>query len=310
MPRAEGRDGPSLAAVVRDVSVRLSEAGIPSPHHDAVALIARVLGLEPGEVRTAAARGDDVPQGHDDAALEALVSRRVAREPLQHLTGVAPFRSLEIAVGPGVFVPRPETEVVAGAAIEAARERVAAGVVRVADLCSGTGAIGLAMAHEVPEAQVVLVEVDDDAMPWLRRNVETLGAARVEVVHGDVAGALAGREGRFDVVVSNPPYVPADGRPVEPEASHDPARALYGLGEDGLEVPRAVIDAAARLLKEGGALVIEHSDLQGEAMREELRGSGAWEDVHTGRDLAGRERFALARRARIVTDSACDRSGN
>ena len=311
MPRAKGRDGLSLNAVVRGVSDRLSAAGVPSPDHDAVALVALVLGEAPVEVRTAAARGDDVPEGWDDAPLEALVARRAAREPLQHLIGVAPFRGLEIAVGPGVFVPRPETEVVAGAAIEAARERAASGAVEVADLCSGTGAIGLAVAHEVSEARVVLVEVDDDAVSWLRRNVEASSAAgRVEVVHADVARALTGREGRFDVVVSNPPYVPTDGQPVEPEAAHDPVRALYGLGEDGLAVPRIVIDAAARLLKGGGILVVEHSDLQGEAMRDELLGSGEWEDVCTGRDLAGRERYALARRAPIVTDSACDRSGN
>jgi release factor glutamine methyltransferase len=272
-------------------------AGLPSPQCDAVELVAKVLHMPAQELRIAAARGDGVPGGFDPATLDVLVERRSSREPLQHLTGNAPFRGLEIMVGPGVFVPRPETEVVAGAAIEAAHSRVDGGVVDVVDLCAGSGAIGLAVAHEVPTARVTLVEVDDEAVIWLRSNVEATAADvlnRIEVVHADAAHALRDRSGAFDVVVANPPYIPPDGTPVEPEASHDPARSLWGLGEDGLEVPRVIIITAARLLKRGGAFIMEHADDQGAAVRHELRESGVWEGIRTGRDLTGRDRFALA----------------
>lgn len=312
MAEEASRDDPTLAAVQREVSARLSAAGVPSPDHDSVALLAHLLGMGFGEVRATIARGAPVSDGFPRDALEDLVVRRERREPLQHILGFAPFRGIELSVGPGVFVPRPETEVVAGVAIEATRKRAASGVVEVVDLCSGAGAIGLAIAHEVPEARIALVEVDDDAVAWLRRNVEAVPdgvAIRVEVIHADAATALPDRKGDVDVVVSNPPYIPPEGTPIEPEACQDPARALYGLGEDGLEVPRAVVSTAARLLKGGGVLVVEHSDTQGEAMRAMLAASGWWEDIRTGRDLAGRDRFALARRAPGMTNSTCDRTG-
>lgn len=268
--------------------------------------------MPPEKVRTVAARGEGVSKEFPWEALGALVVRREGREPLQHILGVATFRGIELAVGRGVFIPRPETEVVAGVAIDAIREKSSAKAVVVADLCAGAGAIGLAIAHEVPESWVALVEVDDDAVTWLKRNVKAAPgdvASRVEVIHADAATALPDRVGKVDVVVSNPPYIPPDAEPIEPEAAQDPARALYGLGEDGLEVSSMVVAAAARLLRFGGALVLEHSDSQGEAVREMLAASGAWEGVVTGRDLAGKDRFALARRAAIVTDSTCDRTG-
>ena len=288
---------PTLAGLLRKATDSLAEAGIPSPSHDAHVLVAFSLGVPVGDLRTAAARGDAVPEAFSAAGLDALVARRAGREPLQHLTGLAPFRGIEIQVGPGVFVPRPETEVVAGAAIDAAR--AAGGPVRVVDLCSGSGAIGLAVAHEVPAARVTLIEVDDEAMGWLERNVEAAPrevSDRIEIVHADLSRALPERSGSFDVVVANPPYIPSDGVPVEPEAAHDPARSLYGLGEDGLEVPAAVVETAARLLRRGGILVMEHGVDQGEAIREALAGSEAWEGVRTGQDLTGRDRFTLARR--------------
>ncbi len=292
---------PALASLIREAEVRLTEAGVPSPLHDAVVLVARVLGTPVGEVRTAAARGDEAPDGFDAAILDDLLVRRISREPLQHLTGLAPFRGIELEVGQGVFIPRPETEIVAGVAIESARSWITKGEeeVEVADLCAGCGAIGLALAHEVSQARVTFVEVDDDAVLWLRRNVAAapLGvSARVEIVHDDVSSALPERSGLFSVIVANPPYIPPDGLPIEPEAVHDPARALYGLGDDGLEVPRSVVDAAARLLRPGGTLVMEHADTQGEALREVLEGSLRWIEIRKGRDLAGRDRFIVAMR--------------
>src|SRR5690606_16899961 len=191
--------------------------------------------------------GHPAPDGLDE-----LVERRAAREPLQHLVGSAGFRGIELLVGPGVFVPRPETEQVAGAAIDAAervvRERGRAVVV---DLCTGSGAIALAVAAEVPAARVHAVELDTAALGWARRNLEASpDRDRVGVLRGDARTALVELDGTVDVVVANPPYIPPDAEPVDPEVrDHDPAVALYGLGPDGLEVPRGIVRAAARLLR-------------------------------------------------------------
>ena len=226
-----------------------------------------MLRTTPGDVTARALRG----QGADDeqaAAFEDLLAQRVARIPLQHLTGRAPFRTLELAVGPGVFVPRPETEVVAGVAIdeaiELARREPSPLVV---DLCTGSGAVALAVAVEVPAARVAAVEVDPMAHAWAARNVAAI-APRVDLrlgnaVHAET-GVLADLAGAVDVVVANPPYIPPGSRPVDPEvADHDPPLALYGGGDDGLAVPRGVVASAAGLLQPGGLLVMEHADGQG-----------------------------------------------
>lgn len=301
----------------------LADAGVASPQADAEVLLAHALGVDRGEVRRLAVLGREVP---DDAArdFEALVARRAAREPLQHLTGVAAFRHLELAVGPGVFVPRPETEEVAQVAIdEAAKvgtDRHGAGAV-VVDLCTGSGAIALAVATEVPGARVHAVELDKDAHAWAERNVDALSAAAagvevgatpegeeppariVRLVKGDARTALYGIDGMADVVVSNPPYVPSDAVPVDPEvAEHDPAVALYGLGPDGLEVPRGITDAAARLLRPGGLYVMEHAEVQAEAARAMVAaardedGRPVFGEPETRKDLTGRPRMVVARR--------------
>ncbi|MFC8798339.1 peptide chain release factor N(5)-glutamine methyltransferase [Promicromonospora sp. NPDC057138] len=301
----------------------LADAGVASPQADAEALLAHALGVDRGEVRRLAVLGREVP---DDAAraFEGLIARRAAREPLQHLTGVAAFRHLELAVGPGVFVPRPETEEVAQVAIdEAAKviaERDGAGAV-VVDLCTGSGAIALAVATEVPGARVHAVELDKDAHAWAERNVDALSAVAagldpgatpqdqdppqriVRLVKGDARTALYGIDGMADVVVSNPPYVPSDAVPMDPEvAEHDPAVALYGLGPDGLEVPRGITDAAARLLRPGGLYVMEHAEVQAEAAREmvaaarDADGRPVFGEPETRKDLTGRPRMVVARR--------------
>jgi release factor glutamine methyltransferase len=297
----------------------LADAGVASPQADAEVLLAHALGVERGELRRLVVLGREVP---DDAAraYSGLVSRRAAREPLQHLTGVAAFRHLELAVGPGVFVPRPETEEVAQVAIdEAAKvvgERDSAVVV---DLCTGTGAIALAVATEVPGTRVHAVELDKDAHAWAERNVDAVSAAVagvaagmtprtapervVRLVKGDARTALYGIDGLADVVVSNPPYVPSDAVPVDPEvAEHDPAVALYGLGPDGLEVPRGITSAAARLLRPGGLYVMEHAEVQAEAARamvaavRDVDGRPAFGEPETRKDLTGRPRMVVARR--------------
>ncbi|MEL7976998.1 peptide chain release factor N(5)-glutamine methyltransferase [Isoptericola sp. F-RaC21] len=298
----------TTGVAARWATARLAEAGVPSPRVDAELLLAHVLGVERGEVRRLAVldaplRTDDGGDGAAAARLVALVERRAAREPLQHLLGVAPFRHLELAVGPGVFVPRPETEQVAQVAIdEAARVVARAGAAVVVDLCTGSGAIALAVATEVPGATVHAVELDAAAHGWAGRNVAAVAAATpaavVHLVRGDARTALRELGGRVDVVVSNPPYVPPGAVPRDPEvAEHDPAVALYGLGDDGLEVPRGVTAAAARLLRPGGLYVMEHAEVQDAAARAMVADAGGFDAASTAEDLAGRPRMVVARRS-------------
>lgn len=280
---------PSASAVLRAVdaaAARLAAAGVPSPRHDAEILAAHLLGVPRGVLALA--------HGIDPTAYAALVDRRAAREPLQHIVGRAWFRGVSVAVGPGVFVPRPETEVVTGAAVEAARAAGPRPVV--VDLCTGSGVIALAVADEVPGAEVHAVEADDTAYAWARRNLE---GTRVHLHHGDAAAAarlLAPLAGRVDVVVANPPYIPLGAAIRDPEvAEHDPDVALWS-GPDGLDAIRSVAAAAGALLRPGGVLVCEHADAQGEAAPAAVRRAGEWAAVSDHQDLAGRPRFVLARR--------------
>jgi release factor glutamine methyltransferase len=286
-----------LAAALREATSRLAAAGVASARADAEQLAGHVLGLGRGEVAAAALTGRRLPEERRDAFAD-LVTLRAQRVPLQHLTGRAAFRTVELQVGPGVFVPRPETETVAGLAIEAALAGPRAPVV--VDLCTGSAAIALAVAVEVPAARVVALEREPHALAWAERNIATVAPGRVELRAGDVAGAavgvLADLAGRADVVVANPPYIPAGARPIDPEvADHDPEAALFGGGSDGLDVPRAVVAAAAVLLRPGGLLVMEHGDGQAAACRALASGSG-WAGVRTATDLTGRDRALVARR--------------
>ncbi|WP_062071808.1 peptide chain release factor N(5)-glutamine methyltransferase [Demequina sediminicola] len=295
---------PTFGARLRDITQRLSDAGVPSPHADAVALMAHTFGWEPSEVRTAAARDDHWPEEDplDLDRLEARVTRREAREPLQHILGTAYFRGLTLQVGPGVFVPRPESETVAQVAINAACAATPGrdGKVYVTDLCAGSGAIGLAVAAEVPHAEVTLVEASEAAMVYLRLNVRMMSPdvrSRVHTVLGDARRCLHHFERCADVVVSNPPYIPTDAQPRDPEVrDYDPPQALYGLGDDGLEVPRAIVDEAATLLRIGGTLVMEHGDLQGDAMRAHVERSEFWRGAQTLKDLTDRDRMLVVTR--------------
>jgi release factor glutamine methyltransferase len=259
-------------ADVRDAIARLTEAGVASPEYDARAL-----------ARFAKQQQLDFAD---------LISRRVAREPLQHIVGSTGFRYLELEVGPGVFVPRPETEVVVEAVLAELRDRSEPLVV---DLCAGAGTIGFAVAHEHPTARVHLVEKDEDAFTWLKRN-RPEADTRVALHLGDAGTALHELDGTVDVVASNPPYVAEHERSqVEPEVrDHDPADALFA-GPDGLDVIRVVATTAMRLLKAGGLFVVEHSDRQGESCPALLRDSG-WRDVADHLDLTGRPRFSTARK--------------
>ncbi|MEJ1088842.1 peptide chain release factor N(5)-glutamine methyltransferase [Microbacterium sp. Mu-80] len=281
----------NISARLRAVAQQLAEAGVPDPLVDAELLLGHVLGLSRGGVQAAALRGDALSEA-DAARLAGLVERRAARTPLQHLTGVAAFRQLELAVGPGVFVPRPETETVVQFAIDALLESAVPAPVAI-DLGTGSGAIALAMATEVPHARVFAVERSAEAHAWAARN--TAGTANLTLVHGDLATAFDELSGGVDVVISNPPYVPDDAVPRDPEVRlHDPAQALYG-GADGLDVVRVISRRAAQLLHPGGLLVLEHGELQGDAIRGILSADG-WRAAATHQDLTRRDRATTALR--------------
>jgi release factor glutamine methyltransferase len=278
--------------LVRRATLRLTDAGVASPGFDAAELLAHVLGTTRARLPLV-----DVVTPEQAEAYDALVTRRAAREPLQHLTGTAAFRYVELAVGPGVFVPRPETELLAGWAVERAVAVVEQGRVPVVvDLCTGSGAIALAVATEVPTAEVHAVELGDPALEWATRNLAGTG---VDLRHGDMADAFPDLDGTVDVVVCNPPYIPLEAyESVAPEArDHDPGLALFS-GEDGLVAMRVVERVAARLLAPSGVAGVEHADVQGGSAPAVFVATGRWVDVRDHPDLAGRSRFLTARLAR------------
>jgi len=308
-----------LRDAVREATRELAEAGVESAEFDAVALAASVLKTTTSEVHKMMVMGAPVPAGLDD-----LVAERARRVPLQHLTGRQGFRRLELSVGPGVFVPRFETELVAGLAIAflakprdgAAESGANLGTVRrtiprfgaldpapslglrVVDLCTGSGAIALAIKDEVPQAEVHGVELSDLAHAWAIRNRDDLGLD-VDIRLGDATVAFPELEAGVDVVVSNPPYIPVGAVPNDPEVrEHDPQVALYGGSADGLRIPLEVAARAAVLLRPGGFFVMEHADVQGDSLSAALRVTGLWEDIQDHPDLNGRPRAVTAIRAR------------
>ena len=283
----------SLADFRTSAIARLTNAGVATPEVDTDLLMGHVLGLSRGEVQAKAIAGVELRPDQLDE-LGEMLDRRAAREPLQHITGRAYFRSLELAVGPGVFVPRPETEQVAQYAIDALRAVPGEQPVAV-DLGTGSGAIAFSMATEVPHSRIYAVEVSAAAFEWTTRNRELTGADNTELVLDDLADALPELDGTVDVVISNPPYIPDDAVPRDLEVQlHDPRTALYG-GTDGLDVVRRVSQTALRLLHPGGTLVLEHGELQGTSIAELLRVDG-WIAVATHRDLLGRDRATTALR--------------
>lgn len=272
-----------------DGIARLSAAGIDNAASEVDLLLAHVLG---GVGRSQLLLIDELT-AEQTTGYDALLRRRESREPVQHILGEAWFRHETLAVGPGVFVPRPETELLAGWAIERAVESEAPVVV---DLCTGSGAMARAIAHEVPKARVHAVELSDEAMPWATRNLEGTG---VDLRQGDMATALTDLDGTVDVVVCNPPYIPLTAwESVQVEArDHDPHLALFS-GDDGLDAMRVLETTARRLLRQGGWVGAEHADVQGESAPAVFTSTGAWREVRDHLDLAGRARFLTARLAR------------
>ena len=286
---------PRLRSLVAEASQRLADAGVPSPDHDARELAAFVMGVDRIPVT-------EVELSPDQARrFEALLARREAREPLQHIVGSTVFRYVTLQVRAGVFVPRPETEVVAQVAIDEAETIAAAGRrPLVVDLCCGTGAIAVSAATEVLAAVVHAIDASREAVDLATINAGAAHATNVTVGYGDVTdpGVLAELNGSVDVLVSNPPYIPSGAIPIDPEVrDYDPASALFGGGEDGLDVPRAVVAAAVRLLRPGGLFIMEHADVQGGPTREIALRTGAFESIETRADLTGRDRMLVARRS-------------
>nr|WP_267906393.1 peptide chain release factor N(5)-glutamine methyltransferase [Leucobacter chromiisoli] len=277
-----------------EVRGMLESAGVENAHADAELILAHVIGETRGRVQALSVMGATVLDETVEAVRE-MAEERARRVPLQHLTGRAPFRGIELSVGPGVFVPRPETEVVAQFAVDALLAVPDPEPIAV-DLCTGSGAIALALASEVPTARVWAVEKSREAHAWAQRNVARLGEGRVELLLGDLAEVdLGALRGRVHVLVSNPPYVPDAMVPRDPEVrDHDPGAALYG-GPDGLDVVRAISRLARDLVLPGGALVLEHAEGQGRAIRELLAADG-WLATATHADLTGRDRATTALR--------------
>lgn len=276
---------------VARATLRLAEAGVPSPRTDAEELAAFVHGVRRGELH-------GVADADFDARYWECVARRAAREPLQHITGRAYFRYLELRVGPGVFVPRPETEIMVDWAIETLRAMDVADPL-VVDLGTGSGAIAISIAQEVPRSRVHAVELDSAALAWARRNIEASGHAdRVTAHRGDMRAALSEFDGRVDLLISNPPYVPTrEAELVPPEVRNfDPAIALWS-GADGLDMIRDLERVGRRLLRPAGVMAIEHGDGQGIDIPRLFPEELGWRDVLNRKDMARRDRFVVMRRA-------------
>jgi release factor glutamine methyltransferase len=283
----------NVREILKDAKEQLALSEIDGV--DAEILLAHVLGISRMDLhnplvleRTVASLGDTaiaLDTFHD------LLARRITHEPLQYITGTAYFRNLELKVGPGVLVPRPESELLVGAVLNHIANLPAP--VSVVDLGSGTGALALAIATEASNSRVIAVEKSDEALVWLKKNVEAI-VEELRIVHSDVSDALIGI--KCDVVIANPPYIADESELPRDVVEHEPAVALFG-GRDGMDAPRAFIAAASRLLKAGGLLAIEHNEKQGTLIAGEL--ASDLEEIQLHQDLVGRPRWTSAIRKNL-----------
>lgn len=272
-----------MREAIDEAAATLAAAGIGSPRVDAVDLAAEAAATDRGRVAMIDTVADDVLERYRE-----LVAARSRRIPVQHLLGTAAFGPVQLRVGPGVFIPRPETE----SLLEWALAQPLGDRPLIVDLCTGSGALALALARTRPDARVVAVDDSEAALEYAAQN---LVGTTVEVVRADVTtqGLLPDLSGRVDLLVANPPYIP-DGAVLEPEvADHDPAHALFG-GPDGMAVIRPIIDVAVRLLRPGGRCGIEHDDTTSAQTVAAFTDRGGFTDVVARRDLAGRPRFVTA----------------
>lgn len=281
-----------IADLLRGATVELSSAGVPSPQNDAELLLAHVSGISRGDLIAKSFRGESVP---DELLGEfaQVVAQRAARVPLQHITGSAEFFGMTLEVGKGVFVPRPETEyllelVATHSTLGADRPRH-----ELLDIGTGSGAIACGLQKVFPTAGVTAFELDPIAAGWARRNFKA-NAPEVQLFEGDFAALLANYSEHFDLVVSNPPYIPTTAVPVDPEVwLHDPDLALYS-GSDGLDAIRQIAGLAPAAMRPGAQLWLEHAAGQSLAIVELLLAAG-WSSVLTHQDLTGRSRYVSAR---------------
>ncbi|GAB3704089.1 peptide chain release factor N(5)-glutamine methyltransferase [Mariniluteicoccus flavus] len=282
---AESRPMP-VSEVLREAAFALDGSGLPSPQADARHLLAHAMDVDLGRLPLL----DPLTPGQQ-ARYFALVERRATGLPLQHITGETWFRNVRVAVGPGVFVPRPETEVMTGWAIDRLRE-LDVETPRVVELCAGSCAISLALVDEVPHVDLHAVELSKDAAEWAIRNLTGTG---VSLTIGDMADALPDLDGTVDLVIANPPYIPLDAfeQVAEEVRLHDPAMALFS-GDDGLDAMRTLARTGARLLRPGGLLCAEHADVQGESAPAVFVEAGEWTQVRDHVDLNDRPRFVTA----------------
>jgi release factor glutamine methyltransferase len=276
---------PRLRCAIDSATTLLAEAGIDSARYDAEELAAHLAGTERGRLSML-----DTPDDSFFDHYRASIAERSRRVPLQHLTGIAAFGPLTLSVGPGVFIPRPETE----AMLEWACAQHLSDAPTIVDLCTGSGALALGLARRWPDARVIGVDDSDPALGYARTNA---AGSTVELLRADVtaAGALSGLDGQVDLLVSNPPYVP-DGAELEPEVlEHDPSHAVFG-GPDGMTVITALAALAGRLLRPGGLFAVEHDDNTATLTVELLDKTAAFDGIVSHRDLTGRPRFVTARR--------------
>ena len=283
----------NVREVLKDAKEQLSLSEMDGI--DAEILLAHVLGITRMDLHNPVVLERTIDSLSDvSIALETFhdfLARRILHEPVQYITGVAYFRNLELKVGPGVLVPRPESELLVSAVLTHISNLPAP--VSVIDLGSGSGALALAIATEAVHSRVIAVEKSDDALVWLKKNVESI-VEDLRIVHGDVSDALIGI--KCDVVIANPPYIQDESDLPRDVVEHEPAIALFG-GKDGMDAPRAFIAAASRLLKPGGLLAIEHNELQGAMISHELESD--FEEIKLHQDLVNRPRWTSAIRKNI-----------
>ena len=267
-----------------DATSILADAGVPTPDVDARLLAAHVLGMSPMAVTFA-----EVDETFAERFV-GVVKRRAQREPLQHITGTAPFGPLDLAVGPGVFIPRPETEVLADWAVCTLAGTPAPTVV---DMGTGSGALAIYVASHIPEARVYAVELSATAREYAARNAASHGV-RITLVDASMTDPqlLRDLDGAVDLVVANPPYVP-DTPDLEPEVYRDPPEAVFS-GADGMDAIRGLVPVAQRLLRPGGWLGVEHDDVTSTSTCSVIEACGGFGPPTVLRDLAGRNRFVCA----------------
>ena len=275
-----------LRCAIESATTLLADAGIDSARYEAEELAAHLTGTERGRLPLI-----DSPDDTFFDRYHAAIAARSRRVPLQHITGTAAFGPLRLLVGPGVFIPRPETEAI----LEWATAQRLPQTPFIVDLCTGSGALAIALAQHWPEARLLGIDDSDAALEYARKNS---AGTKVELLHADVTkpGLLTDLDGQVDLVVANPPYVP-DGAPVEPEVSHyDPSHAVFG-GTDGMTVINAIVRLAGRWLRPGGFFAVEHDDTTSLLTCELISGTELFDDVVAQTDLTGRPRFVTARRS-------------